>query len=673
MHREVTLDFETASECDLKRAGAQRYARHPSTHILSLSYAFDDGAVKTWIPGTPPPEDLFEAVVNGAKMKAHNAGFERAIWQHLCVLRHGWPIVPFDLWRCTMAASAYRSIPLKLDVSTKVLRLAEQKGEVDTRVFRPRKPTKAEKKKWAAEHGDAPMPTLWHDEFQLLQDTYEYNAQDVRSERALDRVVGELPRGELAVWRLDQIINERGIQIDVPSAERAVALVEVLEARDNAELEKITGGIRGTQRDKFKAWLLGHGVDLPDMTSDTITEFLKPPRPGVDYVDRPDFVNRALELRQSVTRAGTKKLQAMLDCVCEDGRARGVHQYYGATTGRFAGRLIQTQNFKRPWWDEGFDVDALVEAINLGDAELLTMIYGDPVDALSHALRSYIVAAPGKLLVAGDFSAIEAVGTAAICGEERKLDVFREKKDPYLVFASKVFGVEVQKKDKPKRTVGKMGELSFGYGGSVGAWRNFEPAGPSVHTDEAILGYRDMWREEHPATYRGWYALQNAAVETVQTGQAHDWREVEYFMAEDGDWLGCRLPSGRCIWYREPRVVEAMMPWLDRHGNPVFRDQREYRAWKPAEGGWVVVRAWGGHLMENVVQAACRDLLVAALFRCEKAGIPVVMHVHDEIVGEVPEHAADPKLLEQIMEERPTWAANWPIRSEAFAGYRYRK
>jgi len=676
--REVELDYETHSELDIRRAGAQAYARHPSTEVICLAYAFDGGEPKVWAPDLPPPRDLLDAIENGARVKAHNASFERAIWRWQSMQKHGWPLVPFDQWRCTMAAAAYRSIPLSLDVAGIALRLPQQKGEVDKRVFSPKKYTAKEIKAWKKSGSTKPLPVRWYndaDDFDIMQDTYNYCAQDVRTEQAVSKAVGELPLGELKVWRLDQIINDRGVQLDVPNIEKAIKLVEALDTKNNAELEQITGGIRGTQRDKFKAWCAKQGVEFPDLTSYTIDYWLKTAPEG--------RVKRAVELRQAVTKAGSKKLYAMLDCVCPDGRARGLLQYHGAMpTGRWAGRLVQPQNFKRPTWAdaEDMDVDALVGAISFAadniesdGVELLTMIYGDPVEAVSHALRSYITAAPGRVLVAGDFKAVEAVGTAALSGCERKLDVFRDKQDPYLVFAGSVFGHTVEKKDKPKRTVGKMGELSFGFGGSVGAWRNFEPAGPSVHTDEDIKKYRDIWREQHPEVVAMWSGLEDAAIEAI-TSRPSGYREIEYFMAEDGDWLGCRLPSGRCMWYREPRVVESIMPWTDRAGNAVFKPQVEYKAYKPDQGGWITVRAWGGHLTENVVQGTCRDLMVAAAFRCEREGYPVVLTVHDEIVTEVEDGPrADWKLLAEIMRERPAWAQRWPIDVDGFHGYRYRK
>ena len=671
----LTLDFETKSEVDLKRAGAQRYARHPSTEVLCLSYAFGDEEPRIWRPGMPKPVDLFEAIAEGCWFEAHNAAFERAIWHHVCVLRMGWAPVPFDLWRDTQAVCAYRAIPLALERAALVLRLPEQKdtvgGKVQKSASKPRKMNAAEKKEWRKTHDDyEPQPVLWRDDETTLSTTESYCKQDVRTERALSKVVGELPAGELAVWRLDAIINDRGVQIDVPSVQKAVVLVEQLEAMHLKEVRALTGGIAPTQIEKFKAWLRKNDTDLPNMQDDTVTLALKDATFGTPKT------RRALELRQLLAKAGTKKLQAMLDCVCDDGRARGLLQYHGAGTGRWAGRLIQPQNFKRPWWaeidDEG-DANEfaanLIDAINVGDADLLTTIYGSPIDALSHALRSYLTAGPGNHLVAGDFSAIEAIVTAAMSGEERKLDVFRRKEDPYCVFASSVFGVTVTKADKPKRTVGKMGELAFGYGGGIGAWRNFEPAGPSVHTDEDITRYRDAWRALHPAINAGWAGLEQAAVNTVLTGRPHSWRQVEYFMASDGDWLGCRLPSGRCIWYREPRIVERAVPWDATD----FRPCLEYKAWKPAKGGWVVIRAWGGHLMENVVQGTARCLMVASMFRAEKAGLPIVLTCHDELVTDVPEARADARALEQIMAELPPWAAKWPVRAEAFAGFRYRK
>lgn len=662
---EVTLDFETRSECDLKRAGSYKYARHPSTEVLCVSYAFGAAEPQLWHPGCDAPQDLFDAIAAGAPVVAHHASFERNIWLHVCAARMNWPKILLKQWRCTMGAAANRGLPLGLDVVSRVLNLGHKKDTAAAaRVKKAWSPNKAKASK------KNPNPPKWIEDPETLATMHEYCRDDVRAERDLDKVVGRLPAREQAIWRLDQVINERGVRIDVPAVEAAISLVEQVEEKMIGRFAALTAGTgieKPSQVARIQTWLHGRGIHLDDLTADTVKLTLQ-------RADLPDLEREVLQIRQALSLASTKKLQAMLDCVCDDGRARGLLQYHGAVpTGRWAGRLIQPQNFKRPTNAyEGADPDNLIAAISTRDPEFVAAVYGDPMEAVSMALRGYFVAADGATFAAGDFSAIEAVITAAVAGCERKLNVFRDGKDPYCVFAEKVFGHAVAKKTHPaERTVGKMGELAFGFGGGVGAWRNFEPAGPSVHTDDDIKGYRDVWREAHPEIKELWYGLESAAVRTVQTRRPHSYRSVEYFMAPDGDWLGCRITPDRVMWYREPRVVEAQMPWDDFDGNPVFKPQLQYRAFKPAKGGWIVVRAWGGHLTENVVQGIARELMVEAMFRLEREHMPLVLTVHDEAVTEG--QCRDPKALEQIMAVRPEWARDWPLRANAWIGDRYRK
>jgi DNA polymerase bacteriophage-type len=663
----VTLDFETKSRVDIKKAGAYRYAADPSTEVLCLSYQIDDGPIKTWAPGLPNPRDLFGAMMyeKGA-LKAHNAVFERLIWHHVCERLYAWPIVLFSRWRCTMAAAFYRAIPGKLENAALALKLTEQKDMAGNKFgIAASKPVKV----------TAKNPTGWREDIETMERVYLYCEQDVRAEHELDTVVGDLPPGELAVWQLDQEINDRGIQVDVAAAAACVRIIDKMKATLHAELATLTGGAVQTvgQIQKLKEWLDGQGLYTPDLQATTVEAALAENHPGA--------VGRVIEIKHTL-QSSTAKAQTFLDCVGADGRVRGLMQYHGAATGRWAGRLAQPHNFKRPSkLFEDVDGDKLIADIMYEDAAYLEMVYGSTNEAVAHALRPILMAAPDKSLTAGDFSAIEAVVTAAIAGDERKLDVFRSGADPYCVFAEAVFGYAVNKKEHPiERTVGKMGELSFGFGGGVGAWRNFEPKGvESPHTDDDIDGYKNMWREQHPYIAGDrelgitglWRSLEEAALAAIYTKQPSSTHGVTYYWDESGgDWLGCRLASGRTIWYREPRVVEAKMPWTDRYGNAVFKPQMEYWAWKPIKGGWVPVRAWGGHLTENVVQATARDIMVEAMFRAEAAGHKIVLTVHDEIVTEGDCRADE---LKRIMEIRPKWAEHWPLKVSAWEGNRYRK
>lgn len=660
----ATLDFETRSRVDIKTAGAYRYAADPSTEVLCLSYQIDDQPIRTWIPGLPNPHHLF---ADGLVLKAHNAVFERLIWKHVCQRLYDWPAVDFNRWRCTMAAAFYRAIPGKLEKAALALGLTEQKDMAGNRIgLSASKPVKVTKKN----------PTGWREDIETLDAVYSYCEQDVRAERELDMVVGDLPAGELAVWQLDQRINDRGIQVDVDAAAACVRITAGIKAKLHSELEKLTGGAVKTvgQIQKLKAWLAANGCELPDLQATTIENAMA----NLDGCT--DAVARVIEIKHAL-QSSTAKAQTFLDCVGADGRVRGLMQYHGAATGRWAGRLVQPHNFKRPSkLFEDVDGDTLIADILHEDAEYLEMVYGSTNEAVAHALRPILTAAPGKTLTAGDFSAIEAVVTAAIAGDERKLDVFRSGLDPYCVFAEAVFGYPVNKKEHPiERTVGKMGELSFGFGGGVGAWRNFEPKGKeSSHTDEDIQRYKKMWREQHPYIAGDrelgvnglWSDLENAAIAAITTGRATSTHDVTYYSDPAGDWLGCRLASGRTIWYREPRVVEAEMPWTDRNGDPVFKLQMEYWAWKPIKGGWVPVRAWGGHLTENIVQATARDIMAEAMFRVEAAQHKVVLTVHDEIVTEGDCRVSE---LKAVMEVCPEWASKWPLKVSVWEGSRYRK
>lgn len=631
------IDFETDSDVNLTAAGAQKYARDPSTRILCMSITdWDTGAQRLWLPGDPPPLELcYPDVI----LEAHGAGFERPIIEHIAIPRHGWPMMFLTLerWRCSMAACAYHGLPLGLEDAAKVLKLVQQKGKM------PRRPWTWEK----------------------LCDLYDYCLQDGLTQRELSQYNGELPPEEQRTWEMDQRINERGVYIDQELCKAALDLRDQVKSRLNAELSKLTGGKITTsgQVARILLWLTQHGFDLPDLRADTVTEFLA----GRQRIGP---ITRVLEIRKTLAKSSVAKYQAALNSVCSDGRGRGYFQYHAASTGRWGGRLLQPHNFARPTM-KGIDIEDLVWAIKTRDAAYVEAVYGDVFEVFKNAVRGIITAAPGKRLVVGDFSAIEGIANACMSGEEWKIEAYRRGEDMYCTFAEKALGHPVAKGDgtTDRQDVGKPGELAFGFEGAVGAWRKFDKS--DRYTDDEVEEFKKSWRKEHPMYKANWKGLNEACLAAVaDPAHTYSYRSVMYFMWRGR--LACRLPSGRLLWYNEPKIVERLMSWTDRSGMPVYKPAVNVRAWK--EGVWKSLDLYGGLNTENTVSGSCRDLLVGAMHRCEAAGIPMVSHVHDEIVAEVDEFDTfNVAVLTALMAEGEPWALGWPITADGWTGPRYHK
>jgi DNA polymerase len=659
-----TIDFETYSEADVGDVGAEVYAEHPSTDILVLAYAEDGKEPDFWLPGMEPPQDLLDHVAAGEVVEAHNMGFEHAIWNHVCVPRYGWPPMALEQERDTQAMAAERGIPLKLEKAAQALNLASQKDMPGHRtMLKLSRPARATKKR----PGGRVEPT-----FDELMQTIDYCKHDVRVEQELSQRLGNrLQPMEEPVWQLDQQINMRGVQIDTTTAKAAAEMVDKILADVNREFREITG-VNYTQRDKFKEWASDRGVALPNTQGDTIDAVLEAAESWTD----PEAI-RALQLHRRASHASNNKLKAMLRCTCSDGRARRLLQYHGATTGRWAGRLIQPQNFPRPEGPfEDFDQDQIAEAMDMiatQDLDLIDTLYGDPLWVLSKMLRAFMMAGPGKALCAADLAGIENRVVAALGGDLWKIRAYAridraEDRDIYLQTADTVFGYRCEsKKTHPmERQVGKICELAFGYGGGVGAWRNFDTS--DRHTDEQVEGYKRAWRENHPGIVRLWRELEAAAIYAVRRPgkQVHQ----GFFTWQMGnEWLTCRLPSGRRLFYSQPTLTKEPAPW-----DP-SQEVVRLMFWQQREGQWKQIRTYGGRLCENVVQAVCRDIMVAGAFNAERAGLPCILTVHDELVTEPEAGKADADLLAQCMTDLPQWVQdlNVPIAADGWVGERYWK
>ncbi len=685
------IDFETASAADLKHCGAWRYAQDPTTEIICLGWT--DG--KTSHVLTPSDLKLrwgtFRNHVSGPETMfiAHNAAFEKAIWRNIMVPVYGWPDIPDDRWHDIMAVCALKGLPLKLERAAMAFRLQHQKDTEGTKV------TLAFSRTNKRGYYDRSP--------EKLQRVYDYNRTDLDAELELHRTVRGLGAEERRVWLLDQKINQRGVRLDLEFVSAAQEICKQSAGPLLDEFRALTG-VDKVMSPKFKDWLVEKGCPFPrdeegkldtSLNKEAVAKMLGDDDDedslagdDEDYQDAdrqitlPFAYRRPLEIRKILGSASVKKLGAMQSCVCADGRAHGLLQYHGAGPGRWSGRLLQPQNFPRPtlrvqigWNDDGtekyqgHDAAQLVEAIVSKDAEYVRMLFGEPIEAVSNGLRHALVPAPGHLFEVGDFAKIECVIVLAIAGAwNTAAKVIEAGSAVYTDMAAKVFKHPVKKTDLKEYTIGK--NIVLGCGFQMG-WKKFKKRYAQDQDDDfaksAITEYRENFAPDVPKL---WYALEDAAVRSVWDRIPVEAYGIVYQLEDR--WLTARLHDGKKLYYYDPHPVRKHMPWSTPE-QPDVRRGFTYMAWKM--GQWKLMHAYGGLLTENVVQATARQLLVSAMFNCEREGHPVVLTVHDEIITEVPERLADAKLLDGYMTAVPEWAKQLhiPVAAECQVMDRYRK
>lgn len=712
----------TKNKRGLPLVGAAAYAEHPSTEVLSLAYDLKDGlGERLWLPGMPPPADLFAHIQSGGLVEAHNSGFEFFIWFYVCQLRMGWPALPLEQLRCSMAKAKAYSLPGKLETAAKIVGATELKDESGTATMRklsvPRKPTKANKSlRWT--------PELNPDQFQTL---YKYNVQDIKAEAALSIRTPDLQPQELELWLLDQRINARGVYIDPVGLQSCIAIFEQASDKYLNELQHITGGAVQTASEvqKIIGWLAAHSIYTHALDDDAVQTLLA-------RNDLPSHCRRVVEIREVMASSSVKKLFAIKHRLNTDGRIRGLFAYCGADrTGRFAGRGPQPQNlpnsgpkvrqcdpvsgcgeyyhadlpgcpscglaehFSEP---KSWDPDAVERALKSFEPQSLPLaetLWKDPVAAVAGCLRGLFTAAPGHDLICSDYSAIEGVVAAMLSGEQWRIDVFRGHGKIYEMGASKITGVpfedmmrhkqETGEHHPTRKTIGKVSELASGFGGWIGAWKNFG-ADKFMDDDEikkSILAWRDaspaiveMWGGQHRKNPHRWeftpelYGLEGAVVSALLApGQCFGYRGITYGYSASDDVLYCKLLSGRYICYHKARLT----PHTAKNGMSEYEITYEGTS-DETNGKWSTMTTYSGKLFENVVQATARDILTNAMLNLEKSGYPIVLHVHDEIVSEVPIGTGSVEEFEKIMGIMPEWASDWPIRAAGgWRGKRYRK
>jgi DNA polymerase bacteriophage-type len=643
-------DFETRSTLDLKRVGAHVYAMHPTTDVWCCAYAIDDGEVKIWKRGDPVPEEFIEA----ATTSAFNDQFERLITTHIMAPRYGWPIVPIERRRCSMAAALALALPGKLEKVAAALNLTNRKDAAGHKLMlkmsRPRKPRVDEDS----------AGIYWLEDPERLERLYSYCKQDVEVERELHHRLRPLILEEQARWQYDTIVNDRGFHVDRTLATTMVRIADAARTEIDTELTKITDGAVTSiaQTDKLIAWLADRGCPVDDIQKATISHAMRRKNLAPE-------VYRAMELRRAGAHAAAAKPLAFIDRCGEDDRIRGGFTYHGTSTGRWSSLGIQVQNLKRP--DALEDVAGALEAVASGRIDHIRK-YGEPLAVIGAVVRALISAAPGCRLIAADFSGIESRIAAWLAGETWKTEQwakFDRTKDPndepYLIIG-RMLGI-LEAKARP---VGKVADLAFGFMGGLPGWRKFAAMyGIEEKTDDEIRALQQAWRKAHPNIAKFWGALNRAAIlATKNPGKIMQAGPRISFRYDDG-FLFMRLPSRRELAY-----PFASLMTTDRGDLAVTFMDNQKGKFSPCRFGH---GAYGGLWVENAVSATARDVFAEAMPRLETAGYPVVFHVHDEIGAEVADGFGSVEDFEKIIVESPSWADGMAIAAKGRNGPRFLK
>ncbi len=668
------IDIETFSDVDLLKSGVYKYTESSAFDVLLIAYAVDDGPVTVidLASGDPIPSELSWVLRDPMYEKfAYNAAFE---WTCLTtffrrILRDLSYSLPPDQWRDVMMHGLYAGFTAGLDATGRALGLPEDKQKLATgkaliRFFcTPCKPTKANNFRTRNMPADAP------DKWQAFK---EYNGQDVVTEREIETRLAPYPVPEFVQkqWETDLFINARGVAVDSDFVRAARTLGETVKTDLTTEAIGLSGLENPNSVFQLTTWLnaeTDEETQITDLRKETVSGLLA-------QGGHSDEVQRMLEIRQELGKTSTKKYDAIEHCVCADGRVRGLLQFYGANrTGRWAGRLVQVQNLPRTYIEP---LDLARQFVREQKKDHLRVFYGPVPDVLSQLIRTAFTATPGNVLIDADFSAIEARVIAWLSGEQWVLDAFRAGKDIYCETASQMFGVPVVKggENGHLRQRGKVAVLACGYQGGVGAMRRMDTGHLlDAASDDEVQGLVNDWRKANPHTVQLWYDIQRAVEDVINNGGVQTVRgltfEVGWYKRHDNDfyrYLSIQLPSGRKLYYNEPGIGE------NRFGGTSI----SYAGVDQTTKKWTRIETYGGKLTENVVQAIARDCLAAAIDRLEAAGLPIVFHVHDEVVIDIAPFGTEKEMLQKvadIMSMPVPWAPDLPLKADGWVGEFYRK
>lgn len=662
----VEADFETASRADLKKIGAWKYAADMTTFMLMLQLkVVDNGKLL-------PTRVLLEKHIHAIDQEllelcndptviflCHNAGFEQAMWRfHMEPI--GYPPLPPERWHDTMAVCAMKALPLGLDAAISALDLPIQKDMDGHRhMLVMCKPDRIGG--WSH-----------HNEFNIER-LAEYGARDVEAQLGLYQATQGLGPSERHTWILDQRIQQRGMKIDTEFVHACMDVLDQVRVPMTKRFRELTG-LRPTQREKVLNWVNDQGVPLGDMKKATLDAILD----ADDEFDVGDFseplpyhVHEVITLRRSLASSSVAKLQRMLDCAGLDGRVRYATQYHGARTGRDAGRLIQVQNYPRGEIGDrqGLTADILAEAILTRDVEHIREIWGpDIFSAIISSLRSCIVPEEGKVLVSGDFAAVEARNLLSMSGQHDRVEQMHAGLDVYSETASLIFKRPINRKLPEHHFEGNIGKQTFlgsGYGlGPVGFRARFAP---KESIDLAILAIGTYRKEIAPLVVKFWWGLWQASVDAVWCSHAKTYSYEGIEFRKEGDFLTMRLPSGRKLYYHRPQKATSFTPQGDERPSWTFMSYQGKKFRRHL--------AWHGMITADCIQGSARDLMTEATKRAEAAGLYTIFKVHDELVFEEVDRPGLTEIVKQIMEDTEPWARErkFRVKAEVESMVRYRK
>ena len=644
MEKIMQIDIETYSEEDIGKCGVYKYVENDAFEVLLFAYAYNDKPVEVidLVDRLCLPKQLLDDLQNPEIIKtAFNANFER-----VCLGKMLGVTLDPSQWRCTMVYGAELGMLASLDNLAKALKLKEKKDAKGKNLIKyfsvPCKPTKV--------NGGRTRNMPWHDEVKWQQ-FIEYCRQDVVVEREIRNKLSRFPvaKSEWELYALDQRINDRGVKIDTQIVENAIAINDVYRNETLDKMARLTGLANPNSIAQLKSWLEEKGVS-------TIRGLGKDLVPDMIRYSNDETVKKVLKCRQLIGKSSVSKYEAMKRSLTKDFRNRGVFQFYGAGTGRWAGRIFQPQNLPA---NSVPDIDLARKILKDNDSEMLEMMFGEPPFILSQLIRTAVIPSEGSRFIVADFSAIEARIIAWVADEKWVLDVFRGTGKIYEATAAQMFNIPVETivkghENYKYRKLGKVAQLACGYQGSVGAITSMDRNGEIPEDDK--LGLVKMWRKANPNIVKLWYTVEKAAKKAIREKTTVAVKHGISYTYKDR-FLFANLPSGRSLAYPGAKVEQDSLSYLSVGSDGNFKE----------------IETYGGGLVENLVQAIARDCLALTMTRLDAAGFNICMHVHDEIVCDQPRGDKSLEEMLAIMKEDVPWAEGLPLKGAGFEGEFYKK
>ena len=654
----VHIDFETRSEVDIWKAGAWIYSAHPSTKVQCIAFARENEEVLL-IPKDEVAMSnrmtMLEVLVHDPTVifVAHNAFFERSIWLNIMTKKLGWEPIPLRRWRCTQAKALAYGLPKGLEKSANALGAEQRKDKTGRQIMlRMCKPLPNKKGEIIYDEDPEHYKTL-----------YEYCRQDVRVERDLDTALPDLSDAEQEIWFYDQLINTRGVQVDMPTVKKFIDILEAKTNSLNKELVALTAGAitKGTQVASMLKFLNAGGANMTSLNKQSVADAIKEGLLTKDQI-------QILRLRQQLGKSSLAKYAKLVAAVDDQGVLRDSYVYHGASTGRWGGKLVQLQNL--PKNKAEVDTDVAIDTLATHGYPAVEMIYpGNLMEVLSSCIRGLFVPASGKEMYVVDYGAIEARIVMWLSGETQGLKEFEATdrgtdEDIYVKMAQRIYNnSNLTKANNPgERQLGKQAILGCGYG--MGAPK-FQAtcAGYGIQISEPdAKRIVDLYRSTYFNVKNYWTDMERTVLNAYQNpGKPQDLGNVRWIYIKERDAVFCKLPSGRILTYLEPKMVE------NKFGGMSLSFMTEVTS------QWVRRDTYGGLLVENITQAVARDIMAYRMPALEAAGFPILMHTHDEIVSERASGEARLQEMITIMCKVPIWAVGCPIVAEGFLCQRYKK